>query len=131
MSYEMFVQGFAGGGAAPMPSSAFDVFRPHVDRAQPEHHFWHLRTPDDGEADIYADVTPGTFDSLMISRFSAGGPLDLLAEFTIRAGAVILAPGGPAMLTAEAQRKDLPDDFQRDAIVVRDGEDIRQALTTF
>jgi len=31
----------------------------------------------------------------------------------------------------EAQRKDLPDDFQRDAIVVRDGEDIRQALTTF
>jgi hypothetical protein len=126
MSYEMFVQGFDGGGAAPMPSSAFDVFRPHVDRAQPRHHFWHLRTPDDGEADIYADVTPGTFDSLMISRFSAGCPLDLLAEFTIRAGAVILAPGGPAMLTAEAQRKDLPDDFQRDAIVVRNGEDIRR-----
>jgi hypothetical protein len=48
-----------------------------------------------------------------------------------RVGAVILAPGGPAMLTAEAQRKHLPDDFQRDAIVVRNGDDIRQALTTF
>jgi hypothetical protein len=67
----------------------------------------------------------------IISRFSAGGPLDLLAEFTIRSGAVILAPGGPAMLTAEAQRKDLPDDFRHDAIVVRNGHDIRQALTTF
>jgi hypothetical protein len=50
-----------------MPSPAFDVFRPHVDRTRPEHHFWHLRTPDDGETDIYADVTPGTFDSLTMS----------------------------------------------------------------
>jgi len=127
----MFVQGFDSGDAAPMPSAAFDVFRPHIDRIQPEHHFWHVRTPDDGEADIYANVTPGTFDSFMISRFSDGGPLDLLAEFTIRAGAVILAPGGPAMLTARTQREDLPDDFQRNAIVVRNGDDIRQALRTF
>jgi hypothetical protein len=131
MSYDMFVQGFDGGNAAPMPSSAFDVFRPHVDRTQPECHFWHLHTPDDGEADIYANVTPGTFDSLMISRFSDGDPLDLLAEFTIRAAAVILAPGGPAMLTAEAQRQHLPGDFQQDAVVVRNGDDIRQAFGTF
>jgi hypothetical protein len=131
MSYEMFVQGFDGGDAAPMPSSAFDVFRPHVDRTQPEHHFWHVRTPDKGEADIYANVTPGTFAGLMISRFSEGDPLDLLAGFTIRAGAVILAPGGPAMLTDEAQRQHLPDDFQHDAVVVRNGDDIRQALRAF
>jgi hypothetical protein len=131
MSYDMFVQGFDAGDAAPMPSSAFDVFRPHVDRADSGHHFWHMRTPDGGEADIYADVTPGTFDSFMISRLSAGLPLDLLAEFTIRASAVILAPGGPAMLTAEAQRQHLPDHFQRDAIVVRNGDDIRRALETF
>ncbi len=127
----MFVQGFSEGDAAPMPSSAFEVFRSHVDRTRPEHHFWHLRTPDGGDADIYADVTPGTFDSLMITRFSAGDPVDLLAEFVIRADAVILAPGGPAMLTAEAQRRHLPDDFQADAIVVRNGGDIRQALETF
>jgi hypothetical protein len=131
MSYDMFVQGFDGGGAAPMPSSAFDVFKPHLDWTRPEHHFWHVRTPDDGEADIYADVTPGTFDSLMISRFSDGDPLDLLADFTIRASAVILAPDGPAMLTAEAQRGHLPGDFQLDAIVVRHGDDIRQALRIF
>jgi hypothetical protein len=131
MSYDMFVQGFNGGDAAPMPSSAFDVFRPHVDRTQPEHHFWHLRTPDDGQADIYANVTSGTFKSLMISRFSDGDPLDLLAEFTIRAAAVILAPGGPAMLIAETQRQHLPEELQHDAMVVRNGDDIRQALRTF
>jgi hypothetical protein len=111
-----------------MPSSAFDVFRPHVDRTQPEHHFWHVRTPDGGEADIYADVTPGTFNGLTISRFSDGDPLGLLAEFTIRASAVILAPDRPAILTAEAQRQHLPRDFQHNAVVVRSGDDIRQTL---
>jgi hypothetical protein len=35
MSYDMFVQGFDAGDAVPMPSSAFDVFRPHVDRIKP------------------------------------------------------------------------------------------------
>jgi hypothetical protein len=131
MSFDMFVQGFQAGHAAPLPSSAFDVFKPHIDRTQPEHHFWHVRTPDGGEADIYADVTPGIFDSLMISHFSGGSPLDLLAEFTTHARGVILAPGGPAMLTSEIQRQHLPGDFQHDAIVLRNGDDIRQALTTF
>jgi hypothetical protein len=131
VSFELFVQGFSGGDAAPMPSSAFDVFRPHVDRTTPEFHYWHIRTPDGGNADIYAHVAPDSFDSLMISRFSVGSPLDLLAEFAIRAGAVILAPGGPAMLTAEVQREHLPGNFQRDAIVVRTGDDIERAFSSF
>jgi hypothetical protein len=67
----------------------------------------------------------------MISHFSQGSPLDLLAEFTIRANAVILTPDGPAMLTAETQRQHLPGDFQTDAIIVRNGDDIRQAITAF
>jgi hypothetical protein len=127
----MFVQGFAHGDAAAMPSSAFDVFRPHIDVTDPQHHMWHLRTPDDGDATIYAEVTPGTFDSLMISHFSPGDPLDLLAEFAVRARAVILTPDGPAMLTDEAQRQHLPGEFRRDAIVVRNADDIRRAFTTF
>ena len=130
MSFEMFVQGFAGGDAAPMPSSAFDVFRPHIDRTEPQFHYWHVSTPDGGDAGIYADVTPGTFDSLMINRFSDGDPLDLLAEFAIQANGVILAPGCPAMLTAEAQREHLPDDFDFEIVVVRNGDDIRQVLRT-
>jgi hypothetical protein len=34
------------------------------------------------------------------------------------------------MLTDEAQRQHLPDDFQQDAVVVRSGDDIRQVLGT-
>jgi hypothetical protein len=32
------------------------------------------------------------------------------------------------MLIAEAQRRHLPDGFQHDAVLVRHGDDIRQAL---
>jgi hypothetical protein len=35
------------------------------------------------------------------------------------------------MLTAEARRQHLPDDLQRDAIIVRNGDDVRHAHTTF
>jgi hypothetical protein len=75
-------------------------------------------------------VTPGTFDSLMINHFSDGDPIDLLVEFAIRSNGVILAPGCPAMLTAESQREHLPDDFELDVIVVRNGDDIRHVLRT-
>jgi hypothetical protein len=90
-----------------------------------------VSTPDGGDAEIYADVTPGTFDSLMINRFSDGDPLDLLAEFAIQANGVILAPGDClAMLTAEAQREHLPEDFPSDLIIIRNGDDIREVLRT-
>ncbi|MEQ0562324.1 hypothetical protein ABJI51_24840 [Amycolatopsis sp. NEAU-NG30] len=128
MSYDLFAQAFAGGDAAPMPSSAFAVFLPYVDRADSARHHWHVHTPDGGEADIHADVTPGTFSGFMINHFSAGQPLDLLAEFAVRAGAVIMVPGGPWLLTAEAQRGELPDDLPGTAVLIRDGGDLRQAL---
>jgi hypothetical protein len=41
------------------------------------------------------------------------------------------APGGPATLTAEAEREDLPDNFHGDAIVVRNGDEIRQVHKAF
>jgi hypothetical protein len=130
MSFAMFVLRFQGGGTDSMPSHAFDVFRPHIDRTDPEFNFWHVRTTDDGEADIYAAVAPKTLDSLMISRFSPGAVLDLLAEFAQQAGAVILPPGCPTLLTAEEQRQELPDELRREAVVVRDGRGIEQVLRT-
>ena len=70
----------------------------------------------------------------MISRFSPGDPLDLIAEFAIQPNGVILVPGCPAMLTAEAQREHKPDDFEPDVIpdmlIVRSGDDIRHVLRT-
>lgn len=128
MSFDMFVQRFEVGDAAPMPSAAFEVLRPHIDLADAQRDFWHLRAHDDGEADIHAAVTAAAMDGLMISRFSAGAVLDLLAEFARQADAVILPPGCPALLTAEAQRRHLPDELRPGAVVVRNGEDIGRAL---
>jgi hypothetical protein len=34
------------------------------------------------------------------------------------------------MLTAEIQRQDLPEELRHDAIVVSNGDDIRERLTT-
>lgn len=128
MSFDTFVQRFRDGAAVPISSAAFGVLRPYIDKVEPEHHFWHVRAIDGGEADVYAAVAPETFESLMISRFSAGVVLDLLAEFARQAGAVILPPGCPVLLTAETQRQDLPAELQHEAVVVRDGQDIEQAL---
>jgi hypothetical protein len=99
------------------------VFGPHVDRTEPEHHFWHVLASDGGEADLYVSATPETMDSLVISRFSAGAVLDLLVEFARQARAVVLPTGCPALLLSEAQRYHLPGEFRDEAIVVRHGRE--------
>lgn len=129
MGLDIFVQAFEDGNAADMPSSAFDVFRPYVDREEPGYHCWHISMPDGDDATIYAEVTTETCGALMMNHFSPGRPLDLLAEFAVRAGGVIFASGdGPALLTSEAQRDHLPEDFDFDLVLIRTGDGIRQAL---
>jgi hypothetical protein len=111
-----------------MPTAAFNVFRPYIDRTNPKYNSWHVSAPDKGEADLHADVETERFDGLMISRFSNGVILDLLIEFAAQADAVILPPGCPAMLTAENQREHLPDELQADTVVVSRGADIKRTL---
>jgi hypothetical protein len=129
VSYQMFVQRFEHGEAVPMPSAAFHaVFGPHVDRTEPEFHLWHVHASDGGEADLYATVTPESFGGFMISRFSAGVVLDLVVEFARQADAVILPPGCPALLAAETQRRQLPDEFQHEAVIVAHSRDIEDVF---
>lgn len=131
VGYDMFVQRFEHGEAAPLPSAAFHaVFGPHVDRTEPEYHLWHVHVSDDGEADLYASVTPETFGGFMISRFSAGVVLDLLMEFARQADAVVLPPGCPALLAAETQRRHLPEEFQHEAVIVAGSRDIEDIFRT-
>jgi hypothetical protein len=59
MSFDMFVQRFHADEALPMNPALFSrVFGPYIDRVEPAHHFFHLRAPDGGEADIYAGMEP-------------------------------------------------------------------------
>lgn len=125
----MFVQRFEHGDVAPVPTSVFEaVFRSYVDKSEPEFDFLHIRVPDGGEADIYARLVESTFDGLMINNFSPGTVLDLLAEFARRAGAVILPPGCPVLVTDPDQCPHLPGYLPPDPVVIATGADIEAAL---
>ncbi|MEV0471197.1 hypothetical protein [Streptomyces prunicolor] len=74
---------------------------------------WGLEAEDGGVADVHGDVRWLTFD-----RFSPGRVLDHIAELARRTGAVVIPGDGPAILSAEAHRKHLPEGFRAEAIVV-------------
>jgi hypothetical protein len=129
MSYDMFVQRFDQGDAAPMAGDAFmAVFEPRVDRREPQHSYWHISAEDGGTADLYAALADGTLDSLMISRFSAGAVLDMLVKYIGLADAVVLPPGCPTLLAHEGQRDHLPEELRADAVIVQAGPDVERVL---
>jgi hypothetical protein len=133
VSFDVFVQGFQHGDAAPLPDGAAAfraVFGPHVDRTEPQHHFVHLTTPDGGEASIYVDLE--SCDHLMLNHFSDGDVMDLLAEFARRTGAVIMPVGCPVLITAPDQLAHLPADLldELPVAVITTGHDITEALRT-
>ncbi|MEU4481955.1 hypothetical protein AB0F68_28400 [Micromonospora sp. NPDC023966] len=129
MSYDMFVQRFDQGDAAPMADDAFlVVFEPRVDHREPQHSYWHITVDDGGEADIYAALADGTLDSLMVTRFSTGTVLDMLVKFIGLADAVVLAPDCPTLLAHEGQRHHLPEELRADAVVVHAGSDVERVL---
>ncbi|SEN15831.1 hypothetical protein [Actinacidiphila rubida] len=114
MSYSVFVQRFAHGDAAPMDDAlAQELLAPYVVRSEPEFGFVRIAASDGGRADVYA--SPG---SLMVSRFSWGGILDVLAGLVERLDAVLLLQEGVAVLATAGQRAHLPPELQPDAVVV-------------
>jgi hypothetical protein len=132
VSFDVFVQGFRQADATPLPSAPFHaVFGPYVDRTVPEQEFWHITTPDGGDADIYVDAGGETFTSLLINHFTAGQVLDLLARFAERANAVIMPVGGPILVPAPGLLDELPAELLEPApLVVETGEDIEAAFRT-
>lgn len=108
MSYGIFLQRFADGDAAPMDDAlGRSLLAPHVVRSRPEHDFVRIRAADGGQADVH--TSPGC---IMVSRFAAGGILDLVATLAVRLDAVVLLPDGTAVLPAEAHRPHLPPELR-------------------
>ncbi|SDW41553.1 hypothetical protein SAMN05421504_101520 [Amycolatopsis xylanica] len=131
VSFDVFVQGFHHGTAALLPSAAFHaVFGPRIDRTEPARNYWHVVAADSSESDIYARVDGESFDGLMLSRFTDGDVLDLVAEFARRANAVIMPVGGPILLITPGQHRHLPADLldAGDVITVANGHDIAAAI---
>ncbi len=131
MSSDVFVQGFRQGDATPLPSAPFHaVFGPYVDRTVPEQEFWHITTPDGGDADIYVDPSGETFNGLLINHFTAGQVLDLLVRFAERANAVIMPVGCPLLVPVPELLEQLPAELLEPApLVVENGEDLEAVIS--
>ncbi len=117
MSYSMYVSGVVDGEPAPNDKAAIrDILGPITLGGMPPTGLpesWNLEAEDGGVADVRGDA-----DGLTFHRFSAGRVLDRVAELACRTGAVVIPLDCPAILTAEAHRKHLPENFRADAIVV-------------
>ncbi len=100
-----------------------ELLAPHVVTSHPEYGFARIRAGDGGQADVYA--SPG---SIVVSRFTWGGILDIVAELVERLDAVVLLPEGVAVLGVEEHRSHLPMELQEDAVVVHFGGAAIQAV---
>ena len=128
MSYEVWVQRFDRGQPVGLSAAVFtEVFGPYVTGSQPQFHFHQLVAADGGEADIYANRSP-PFDSLTAARLSPGDVCELLVRFAYRCDAVILLPGGVAVLTSPAQREHLPVEIRDGVRLATGGVDLQTAI---
>ena len=73
VSYELVVQRFENGDAAPMALATFrSVGQPHTDRHEPQHHCWPVTADDGGEADLYAELARRPWTGLDVHRTLQG-----------------------------------------------------------
>lgn len=100
MSWDIHVQGFRRGEAAPIDASALrDVLGPWIVADESDDDFWRVRAVDGGEADVHG--VAHAHEGVMVNHLGAGKIVDLLVTYAVKAGAVILAPGCRTMITNE------------------------------
>lgn len=129
MSYDIFFQRFERGKAVPVDKAAFlAAIAPFVVRTEPEFHFQRLRTPDGGEAEVFAALDQDPFMGFSFSRFSAGDVLDLIVAVAGATDTVILPPGCPTLVTRPQQREHLPDGLDEQVAVVTTGAEFGAVL---
>jgi hypothetical protein len=123
MSFDVFLQGFAGGEAQPGRSDVVtQVLAPYFAEA-PRDGYVRLQLAD-GEADVYGVGR----SSLMVNHASGEQIWDLIVTVAAAAGWVIMPVGCPVCVVAHEQAADLPDDLRADVTVVRTGTELLQVI---
>lgn len=119
MSYSLFLMRFEGGAAAGMDAASFrHVVAPCAVKHEPEHGFIALRAKDGGEADLYAAEAEGELESVMLTHFSRGAILDVVARIAVSIGAVVVLQEGLALVADAEQLGNLPADLRATAQIV-------------
>jgi hypothetical protein len=132
VSYSLFLIRFEHGEAAVMDGALFnEVIGPCVVKREPEHGFVLVRAEDGGQADIYARTSgiESGLTSVMISHFSPGLVLDVIARLAQQLEAAVVLQEGVALVHTSGRLEDLPEDLRSDAeIVSLTGTAIRVAI---
>lgn len=124
MSFDIFVQGFEAGGAAPLDGLVItELLGAHAIYAGDA--LVGLRFPD-GEAEVYGGTDVS--DSFMVTNASGRAVWDLLAALVTTGGATLLIPGCPTIVGSDAALAELPDEIRDEAIVATTGDAILAAV---
>jgi hypothetical protein len=120
MSFDIYVQGFAGGDAAPLDAESLgELIHAHAVRNGDEI----VRLSfDDGEAEFYC--ARGLGSGFMVNHASGRLVWDFLAEIIVRCGATVLPIGAPPMVGSVVAIRELPEVLAENAVVVTTGAEM-------
>lgn len=127
MSFDLFVCRFKDGETAPLDmSAAHEVLDPHAVARDPGADFLQLRTAEGEEAGVFFSSP----DGITFNRFAGDGIMDLLAVLLRRLDAVLVVPGGPAIVQRDEDRDLLPAALRDEwpVVVARTGAEIDRAI---
>lgn len=125
MSFDIFLQAFAGGAAAAgHPDEAFRALEPYLD-GSPADGFARLITAD-GEAGVFGIGTTG----LMINHTSGESIWQLLVDVAAAGDYAIMPVGSPVCLVREDMKDHLPEALRADAVLVRSGADMMKVVVS-
>ena len=129
MSYDVFLTHFRDGEAEPIDSpDLWKVLEEAWDAPPDEVSFCRVTRGGD-EGDLYAEPLGRPITTLM---FNHSGPsiYDLMYDAAVAGDMVILPLDAGPFLVREDQRKHLPADLARDAVVVQSGAELRRAIVS-
>ena len=123
MSFDVFLQGFAGGESTPgKPDAVLQVLAPYFAEA-PRAGYVRVQLAD-GEADVYGVGR----SHLMVNHASGEQIWDLVVAVAAAAGWVIMPVGCPVCVVADEQAADLPEELRADVTVVRTGTELLRVI---
>ncbi|MFE7547977.1 hypothetical protein [Streptomyces gardneri] len=112
MSFDIFVYRFENGEPTPLDmSAAHEFLAPYVVARDSRTNFLQVRTAERERADGFFSSP----DSITFNRFGGDGIMDLIAALLCRLDAVLVVPGGPAMIQGVEDRDLLPAALRDDS----------------
>lgn len=127
MSFDIFLQGFSGGDAAPGDGvAAMAVLDPLIVKRDGEG--FALIQTEDGTADVFGIDAPDR--GLMFNHVDGRAAWDVIYAVAEAAGFVVMPVGCGTLLVDEALRHELPEGIPEPVHVIRSGANILSAIHT-